>query len=170
MTTETLKVLKNIRDDNNQNKFSIEYLKSAGSININSDFSGNLTGYTYTNNTGNTVKIKCIILYLEDSGATFLSSNFAQSAPLNVGLKLYINDGIKQLLHSDKSIKTNSDLLQLFKVISYDQFSTGNVLCVWNLSNPLILANTDKFGIDAADDLSGIEIMNVSIETYEITE
>ena len=162
-------LLEQVRDNKNENVyFHLEYLKNSGNMNANGDYSGGIAGFTYTNDTGNVMKVDCIILYLEDSGATFTGSNFAQLAGLTNGLKFYYNDGSKQQLHNDLPIKTNLDILQIFKDVKIDQIETGNLIAVWRPSIPILLKDTWKFGCDCNDNNTGIDNLNFQIEMSEI--
>lgn len=162
-------LLTDIRNHQNDNEyFLVEYLKNSSNLNANGNYSGGVTGFTYTNSSGNTMKVKKISLYLEDSGASFVNSKFGQLTALTNGIRFYYNDGAKQQLHSDLYIKKNTDILQIFKEIKYDQLMTGNLLAVWEPSLSILLKDTWKFGCDLNDDMTGIDHLNFQIELVEI--
>lgn len=161
-------ILTDIKNHQNDNEyFLVEYLKNTGNLNANGNYSGGVTGFTYTNTSGNTMKVKKITLYLEDSGSTFTNGNFGQLGAITNGLKFYYNDGSKILLHNDLPLKKNTDILQIFKEIKLDQLMTGNLLAVWKPSVPILLKDTWKFGCDLNDDMTGIDNLNFQIELVE---
>jgi hypothetical protein len=144
-----------------------EYLKSpGGQVNMAINGSTTPTTYSYTVENDSAIALENIRVILRDNSPSFTADNFGQISALTNGLRFYIDDGTTvTYLHSDKIIKTNLDILEVFACQnSIDVLETGNLLACWNMKKEEFLKNGWKIGVLIEDNLSTLDDLHVQIE------
>ncbi len=146
-----------------------EPLANTGVFNANGDYSSGTTDFKIDITNDNTNIVRMIILI---SDTTLSALTYGAISTLANGIKIYYKKGsdTKVYINPDIPITTNS----AWKLLTHDEiissYGTGNPTVTYRFTfakiTNIVLNNEDEFGVELADDLSGLTLHYFNVQGY----